>query len=165
MKRLSIKLAPLEIEVLARLGGKALKPADLAQTLLRLALEPRVRELAAGKLWLEQSAAQRFDDDLVHETAERAAKRESPFYGPKRPVSDEPLVSAQTLLPVSQRDALARMAALEGTTISALLRSFVDDALVEERQAREGFPSQTTLDERGERGERGERDGLSEVGG
>jgi len=127
-----VKLSPLELEVLAHLGGaEYTRIADVIRDLLRMALAPRVAELAAAKRAREDWARARYDYKLVRETAERASRR-AHTEGKCRTISDEPLAAMGVNLPVSQRDAFARHALRNGTNMSAMLRDMVAKAIAAE---------------------------------
>jgi len=129
-----VKLSPLELEVLAQLGGdKYTRIADVIRDLLRMALAPRVAELAAAKRAREDWARSRYDDKLIRATAERASRRAEPHTdSDRRLISDEPLATMSVNLPVSQRDAFAQHALRNGTTMSALLRDMVAKVIAAE---------------------------------
>jgi len=127
-----VKLSPLELEVLAHLGGaKYTRIADVIRDLLRMALAPRVAALAAAKRAREDWARARYDDKLARQTAERASRR-THAEGKCRTISDEPLAAMSVNLPVSQRDAFAWHALRNGTNMSAMLRDMITKAIAAE---------------------------------
>lgn len=128
---ITIKLQPLEIAVLANIGGKHYtRINDVIRDLLRGALAPRVAELAANRRLLRDHARKRFDTKLQKQIEERRAKRSNPHTAAARVVvSDEPLCNMVTRVPLSDRDAFCQLALRKGTTASALLRELVRKAL------------------------------------
>ena len=126
-----VKLRPLEVVALAQIGGgHYTRLGDLIRDLLRVALAPRVTEIAVARQAQEDWARQRFDDKLIRETAERAARRADPRTdADKRLVSDEPLTRISVNVPVTDRAAFHRLALRRGTSVSALLRQMVRDAV------------------------------------
>ena len=95
-----------------------------------MALAPRVTEIAVARQAHEDRARHRFDDKLIRETADRAARRADPHTdADRRLVSDEPLTRIFANVPVSDRAAFHRLALQRGTTVSALLREMVRDAV------------------------------------
>jgi len=127
-----VKLSPLELEVLAHLGGaKYTRIADVIRDLLRMALAPRVAALAAAKRAREDWARARYDDKLIRETAARSSRR-AHAEGQCSAISDEPLAAISVNLPVYQRDAFAQHALRNGTNMSAMLRDMVTKAIAAE---------------------------------
>lgn len=126
-----VKLRLLEVQALADIGGwQYQRLGDIIRDLLRMALAPRVAEISAARRAQVDWARQRFDDKLIRETAERTARRADPHTdADKRLVTDEPLGKIIANVPVSDRAAFARLALRRGTTMSALLRKLVRDAL------------------------------------
>lgn len=127
LRGITIKLRPLEIAVLAHIGGKRYSRVnDIIRDLLRMALAPRVAEMAANRRLLHDSARRRHDRKLQKQIAERTAKRADVHTKAARMIiSDEPLVKVVAFVPVSDRDAFCQLALRKGTTASALLRQMV----------------------------------------
>lgn len=128
---ITIKLQPLEIAVLAHIGGKRYSRInDIIRDLLRMALAPRVAEMAANRRLMSDNARKRVDRKLQRQIAERTAKRANAYTAAARTiVSDEPLVKLVTNVPVSDRDAFCQLALGKGTTASALLREMIKTSL------------------------------------
>ena len=129
----SVQLRPLEIAALAQIGGKHYtRLGDLIRDLLRMALAPRVAAMALAQRTQRDMATQRFDEKLQRKTAERTARRADPHTeADRRLVSDEPLAAMVTSVPVSDRAAFGRLAMRRGTTVTALLRQMVREAVAQ----------------------------------
>ena len=127
-----VKLRPLEVQALADIGGwQYQRLGDIIRDLLRMALAPRVAEIALRKRTQEDWRKARYPD-LVGETAERAARRADPHTeSDRRIVSDEPLRALVAAVPVSDHAAFGRLAIRRGTTVKALLRQMVQDAVAQ----------------------------------
>lgn len=134
---LRIKLTAHERLALAQIGeGHYASLGMLARDLLRMALAPRVAVIAEAKHKQEQWAREKFDKSLQRQRSERAERRANPMTpADLRLISDEPLETLATSVPASDCAALKSLAAQRSTTVSALLRELIREALARAGQA------------------------------